>query len=470
MVEPLRGERAQPPEVPLEHLAVEDVGGVHGERSRLLADNLRHTGMAMTEVGHGGRAAAGVEVASPIPIDEVGPLARDDLRIVRLVVGADQLGVDDMPRPHRRIVVRASLARPSRHSGRVLPPDSAPLNRRKSRPHRPHGKRGDASRVGRDRRRGGDERSHRTLLRLTSMSGSLWSAFVAALPREGELRAHCDGSRAQIEPGLNTLLERGRTAWPRIELDAAAFAGAAARSLTDEEPAPKTLSELHAEDLYLTTACAGGDERAILAFQRTHAPAIERALAVADQHEVTTDEIVQAVWVRLFVDEAPRMAKVAAYAGRGKLSSWVRVVAARTRTDLLRKRLGRHPKPALPEAAPPLDSAADSPELRHLEATYRHEFRDAFARAVAGLEPAQRNMLRQRIVYGLRLEQMAALFEVHPATVKRRLARARQQLATETQRHLLAGLRVDQGELDSILRLIHSRMEVSVKRLLQSDE
>lgn len=302
------------------------------------------------------------------------------------------------------------------------------------------------------------------------MSDALWSAFLAALEPAGERRASIEADRPSIEPALDLLLERGRQAWPRIEVGAVAFAEAVAGALAEEEPVTQSFAELHAEDLYLTTACADGDERAIATFQRTHAPAMQRALAAAGHHEVTADEILQAVWVRLFVDEGARQAKIGAYAGRGKLASWLRVIAARTRTDLLRKRLGRHPKPAqIAEAAPALESAADSPELRHLEQTYRHEFRDAFALAVEGLDPADRNVLRQRIVYGLRVEQMAALFEIHPATVKRRLARARQRLATETQRHLLVGLRVDQRELDSILRLIHSRMEVSVGRLLERD-
>lgn len=302
------------------------------------------------------------------------------------------------------------------------------------------------------------------------MTESLWSSFVGALP-PGRARARAasadDATQRKIEAALNAIRERGRQAWPRLEVheDAMVLAAVRAVAAAQDQPAIETLVRVHAEDLHLATACAGGDERAIAVFQREYAPVIARAHAAAEHSEAAAEEVQQAVWVRLFVDEAGRPAKIGAYEGRGKLANWLRVVTARARTDLLRKRLGRYTKPPpLVDATPEL---AASPELLHLKETYRENFRDAFARALEDLEPGERNLLRQRLVFGLRVEQMAALFRIHPATVKRRIARARERIATQTQRHLLESLRVEPGELESILRLIHSRMDVSVGRLLE---
>ncbi|MEM6990627.1 MAG: sigma-70 family RNA polymerase sigma factor [Myxococcota bacterium] len=299
------------------------------------------------------------------------------------------------------------------------------------------------------------------------MSGPLWQAFVAALPA-GHTRAGASDAPT-TEALLADLLERGDKAWPELTVAPEAFVAAIARALVDEGSVDAALEEVRAEELYLTCACAGGDERAVAAFQRQFAPVIDRTLAGSKTEATVVDEVRQAVWVRLFVDEGERRAKIGLYAGRGALGNWLRVVTARTRADVVRKIAGRRAREAEREDAEALDPVASSPELRHLEATYRDEFRQAFALAIEQLEPPARNLLRQRIVYGLQIEQIAALFKIHPATVKRRLARTRLQLRDDTQRFLVDQLRVDDSDLASILRVIQSRMDVSVRRLLASD-
>ncbi len=292
-----------------------------------------------------------------------------------------------------------------------------------------------------------------------------WSSFCAALP-PGHRAAPDDAAQRE----LASLLARARDAWPDLELDALALAEAVARAVAeDERPLDEAVASIRAGELALATACAQRQPRALAAFQREFGPAIERALAGGSHHTVTAEEIRQAVMVRLFVDEGRRKAKIGMYAGRGKLVNWVRIVVSRTRADLIRAAPGRE-RPIEDEDVDeePLMQAVDSPEARHLEQQYRVEFREAFTDAMQALTPAQRNLLRQRIVFGLKIEEIAALFEIHPATVKRRLARARQALGEETQRILLQRLRLGGTELDSLLRVVQSRVDVSVRRILGS--
>ncbi len=296
------------------------------------------------------------------------------------------------------------------------------------------------------------------------MSGP-WSSFCAALLPPQRAAAD-EAARSELE----SQIARAREAWPQLELDELAFVDAVARAIAeDERPLAEAVASVRAAELALATACAQRHPRALATFQREFGPVIDRALTRGSHHTVTAEEIRQAVMVRLFVDEGRRKAKIGMYAGRGKLVNWVRIVVARTRADLIRAAPGRE-RPLEEDGVEEetLMLAVDSPEARHLEQQYRVEFREAFGEAMQTLTPAQRNLLRQRIVFELKIEEIAALFEIHPATVKRRLARARQALGEETQRLLLHRLRLGGTELNSLLRVVQSRVDVSVRRILGS--
>ena len=64
------------------------------------------------------------------------------------------------------------------------------------------------------------------------------------------------------------------------------------------------------------------------------------------------------------------------------------------------------------------------------------------------------------------LEAMAALYRTHLSTVSRRLARAREQVAEGATRRLRERLGASASEVESLVPLVLSRLEMSFERLL----
>src|SRR5262249_19815270 len=152
------------------------------------------------------------------------------------------------------------------------------------------------------------------------------------------------------------------------------------------------------------------------------------------------------------------------YSGRGTLKSWVRVAAARLVVDLARKRREAEPR-SEDELARLLPATAD-PELEYLRHAYADTVPRAFRQALEKLSVRQRNLLRQRYLHDLGGVELAAMYGVHRATVFGWLDGARVALLD----HVRDAIRnqVPGHELDSIVALLGSHLEVSVRRLLDS--
>jgi RNA polymerase sigma-70 factor (ECF subfamily) len=82
------------------------------------------------------------------------------------------------------------------------------------------------------------------------------------------------------------------------------------------------------------------------------------------------------------------------------------------------------------------------------------------------LSDRQRTILRQQLLDGLSIDEIGALYRIHRATAARWLEQARQQVLENTRALLLERLQVRPQELDSIIRLIRSRLEVSLRQLV----
>jgi hypothetical protein len=66
-------------------------------------------------------------------------------------------------------------------------------------------------------------------------------------------------------------------------------------------------------------------------------------------------------------------------------------------------------------------------------------------------------------VDGATLDELARLYRVHRATVARMLGRARELVLAATRNHLVSQLEVPSQDIDSILRMIWSRIEISLR-------
>ncbi|RYE85061.1 MAG: hypothetical protein EOO75_17385 [Myxococcales bacterium] len=105
--------------------------------------------------------------------------------------------------------------------------------------------------------------------------------------------------------------------------------------------------------------------------------------------------------------------------------------------------------------------------MSFLKESYRAAFRESFQRALDSLPSRDQLLLRQHTLDGLGLDQLAAQHQVHRATVARWLASARETLVLRSRRHFFAAIELPPGEGDSVLRLVESRLDETIRRRLQ---
>lgn len=261
---------------------------------------------------------------------------------------------------------------------------------------------------------------------------------------------------------FDRLHELGRARWPGIEILAADFASHLADHLGIPPETADALA-LHAGDLYLALAAARGDPEAIAAIDRTCIervdPAIHGLLPPCDIADVK-----QLLRQRLFVGAAGSSPKILDYAGRGELRAWVRASAVRTAISLLRSQKREHAHHQdLWLAAPEIGL---DPTIEHLRPRLQREFQAAFEAALASLTSRDRNLLRQHFLDDLSTDELATLYRVHRVTAFRWLTRARARLLARTRRALAARLQLRRSELDSVMRLVDSQLDISLARLL----
>lgn len=268
-----------------------------------------------------------------------------------------------------------------------------------------------------------------------------------------------------LEARLVRALEVARATWPTVALDSAHFTAHLARHLPPDRPL-EALEQLHLGDLYLACACTQGVPAALAAFESRFLPEVARAVARMKLPPSTVDELCQQLRQKMLVSTPDAPARLAAYPGTGPLSGWVRAAALWLALDLQRRNAGE--SSADDSALPLLVEPGDDPELAYLKRTYRAEFNAAFAQALTVLAPRQRNVLRLKFLDGLSIDQLGALYSVHRATAARWVAAAQEALLEETRRLLTERLRLTHTQLDSVLRLISSQLDVNLSRLLRS--
>jgi RNA polymerase sigma-70 factor (ECF subfamily) len=107
------------------------------------------------------------------------------------------------------------------------------------------------------------------------------------------------------------------------------------------------------------------------------------------------------------------------------------------------------------------------PILEKLKNEYRNEFASALRDAVADLSPEDRILLRQQIVDEMSIDEVGAAYGVHRATAARWLNRARGALVGTTHKRLAERLKMPVDQVESVIRLVQSRLDASVIRYLR---
>lgn len=295
---------------------------------------------------------------------------------------------------------------------------------------------------------------------MASLRKLLWpatepAATVNPLADDPRVVARLAQIEAELAEGLPFAAE------PDLTLFAAALANTLDHTAS-VEAGVAALAQLAVADLYLAAACARGDSRALRWFERSCGPELDRVIARSPGLGLSAAEFGQLVIVRLVLAEPERQAKILSYRGQGSLRAWVRVTAARLVIDLSRRRA----EPAGSDALLDQLSSGEDLELEHLRDRFGPELQASFAAALAQLSVRQRNLLRQRHIHDISADALARLYAVHRSTVFVWLEQARVALLGHIRTALLA--RVPGHELDSVVGVLGSRLDVSVRRLLDS--
>lgn len=242
--------------------------------------------------------------------------------------------------------------------------------------------------------------------------------------------------------------------WHHIPLSAERFAANWLR-LSDSREGPL---DAHAGDIYLVAACLDGVPAALAELDRllrAQAPALASfGLSNADVEDVLSTTLAGLL-----------EGKLRRYSGRGPLEAWLRV----TLTNRLLDRLRASPQLVeLDDVLLGTLSTSHVPELELARRQFRGSFSAGFKLAIARLTPRQRNLLRQHHLDELTLEELSALYHVHRATVARWLADARVALLDFTRDEVSKLMGVARHDVDSIVRLISSRFDLSAGLFLSS--
>jgi RNA polymerase sigma-70 factor (ECF subfamily) len=261
---------------------------------------------------------------------------------------------------------------------------------------------------------------------------------------------------------LRELYQAGRTRWSALPpLPPEDFVAHVAIHLPPDVDRAAHLRGLAAEDLYLACACAQGLPGAAAVFDTELVSRVPGYIARIDRSPAFADEITQVVRERLLVRRDGAPPRIADYAGRGALASWLRVIAVRAALD-------RRPADDDDDDCAALDQlAADTaPELAVLRTRHAAAMTAALRDAVAALTPEQRVILRMYFASGQSTEQIAAVLRVNRSTAARRLVAARQAVFDETHRRLRAELPLTTDEFASLARALHDQLDVSLSGLL----
>ena len=219
---------------------------------------------------------------------------------------------------------------------------------------------------------------------------------------------------------------------------------------------PETLDDRLARDLVLTSLWADG--RALPVFERELVPALVCALRKLRLDDATIDDLLQTLRTALFLEARA----IRTYRGQGDLRGFLRITAVRL---ALRGKQSKQGKPSLAEDAL-VDQIApgDDPELGYLKALYRPAFRRAILASIGDLPEKDRTLLRQQVIDGLGIDQLALVYGVHRATCARWLTSARAMFFEGTRRRFLQEVPLRPSEQASLFHLVESQLDLTLSR------
>jgi RNA polymerase sigma-70 factor (ECF subfamily) len=299
-------------------------------------------------------------------------------------------------------------------------------------------------------------------------AGPLTAAFLRELDGGSGSFTFAEKDSPDLEDRLTDACERARAVFPKLTLENGAFAAHLGRAISRWPPGTSpSVSDVPAADLFLVCACLNGIPRAVETFRIEHRTAI-RTIALRMLPSHGADDFEQRLFDLLLVgsDEGgAKRPKLDQFAGRAPLGRWIGVIADRLAIDLYRtaevdQRVQR-------EMVDELADRAASPELDYLKDRYRETVREALREALATLNERDQILIRLHFVSGASVGAIGRTYHVSQSTASRWLAHARDQILSALRERLRERLSVSATEVDSLVVLVASQLDVSLSGMLQ---
>jgi RNA polymerase sigma-70 factor (ECF subfamily) len=270
-----------------------------------------------------------------------------------------------------------------------------------------------------------------------------------------------------LEAELASALARGRAGFPELSVDPESFARHLARAVVWIGDSA-TLATLVVEDLYLTCACLDGVSGAADTLVALHGKVIRHTIErLAGKSD--SDAIAQGVISDLIVGSLTSGPEIGKYAGRAPLSRWLDVVARRAALRWLRAERKTAGVAEL-GAAEPVLGPATPPEIALFRQRYGRDFQRALKDVLSKTPESDRAILRLYLVNGVSVEKIGKMLGVSQSTASRWLAKAREDILSNLKCILKEQVKLSSGEIESLGRLLTSRLDVSITEILTANE
>lgn len=262
---------------------------------------------------------------------------------------------------------------------------------------------------------------------------------------------------------LHRCCEEAARAWPAFELPAERFVAHVAGHLPElpAPPWPRSTLLAYPVELYLTCACANQISSALLAFERSFLSRVPMYLGHLQRDQAFVEEVQQRLRERLLVSEGQAAPRIAAYAGQGPLSAWLRMAALRIGLNYLAEQRRWCADAAALDQIP----AREDPDREALRQRYQQDFQDALRGACSSLEHHEIELLRLYYLRRLTGVDIAARYNVRQSTVSRWLAAVHTKLNEGMRKRL--GLTPQ--DFESLIGEVRSQLHLSLARLAGED-
>jgi RNA polymerase sigma-70 factor (ECF subfamily) len=266
---------------------------------------------------------------------------------------------------------------------------------------------------------------------------------------------------AALDAALSALCRRAAEAYPEIVIARdRAEAGVVARLGAAASAA--TVDALH-HDVVVAIAALAGDAKAVAVIEGLCTLEVTFAAGRLRATPTQADDVRSELRRLVFTADGERPAGLATYTGRGDFRGYARVIAARA----LARRMQRDQREETldGEVIERLGSSID-PEVAMLRERYRPDVDAAFRAALGALSERARAVLRYSLVDGWSIDKIGTSYGVHRATAARWVEAAREELGRGIRAELARRLTIAESQVDSIVQLVTSRIEVSLDKLL----